>query len=188
MSETYAHHKWCKTACNTNQCSTKIVNKCLKLKTVFWYVTPWSLAETDHRFGGTYCLNFQDRRDFSLLLWRWRQQVPVKCWYLAIRLCGVTFQKIFTTVRTPHFTKHTAPLHPKTFRRNYHFIGLINHAVFPIALNVHLRTILCPTELGNHRPKTAITTAQNRTWDSTFKYVLLEFLFQQLTQKTLTLG
>jgi hypothetical protein len=48
-------------------------------------VTLCALVGWHQCFGGIGCHN--------LLLWRWRQQIPPKCWSLSMKLCSVSSQK-----------------------------------------------------------------------------------------------
>jgi hypothetical protein len=71
---------------------------------IFWDVTPCSLLSFNRRFGGTYRLHLQGRRNncqqclFLLKLflrpWRWRRHVPTKRRFQLSRLHGVTSQKM----------------------------------------------------------------------------------------------
>jgi len=48
----------------------------------------------------------KDFRVYPFLLWRWKQLVPVKSWYLTIKLYGITSQKsVLVIVTTVHTTK-----------------------------------------------------------------------------------
>jgi len=45
-------------------------------------VTPWGLVDGPKQFGGTCCLPVQGMRVLSFWTWRWKCQVPPRCWYL----------------------------------------------------------------------------------------------------------
>jgi hypothetical protein len=71
----------------------------------FWDVIPHNLVDRYQHFERSCSLHLLDRRVTPTLLpWRWRQQVPLKFWYLSTKLHSITFQKtiilILTTMRT----------------------------------------------------------------------------------------
>jgi hypothetical protein len=56
----------------------------------FLDVLSFSLVDICQRFGGTCCFHPQDER---IVWWKWRQQVPVNCWYLFATQHGITPKK-----------------------------------------------------------------------------------------------
>jgi hypothetical protein len=61
--------------------------------TVSWDTMQCSLVYRYQHFRGICCLHLQSSRGECLLLWRWRQHVPLKHWYLPTTLYAITFQE-----------------------------------------------------------------------------------------------
>lgn len=106
--------------------------------TVFWVVMLCSLVDGCQSFRGTCSL--QGRRRMGTTL-SWKQQVPLKLWWLSARLHGVTSEKrvifklplvVQPEASSPSPQKSTIDSFPEPF-----------HTLITFLLAVHLNNVLC---------------------------------------------
>lgn len=61
--------------------------------TIPYDLTPYSLVDRYKHFRGTWC------NLLKLLVWSWRQQDSMKCWYLSTKVQGLTFHKTYSMMQ-----------------------------------------------------------------------------------------
>jgi hypothetical protein len=88
---------------------------------IFWDMTPCSLSSFNRRFGGSFRLHLQGRRNkfknqqaskqvASCLVWRWRRYVPPKRRLKLDRLHGVISQKMILFITNDAKTSNPTDL------------------------------------------------------------------------------